>query len=377
MKGSDAVVTDNEKDLVQTEENISEEEIRNKKLQAINRRQKSYVSDTSAIRNTDEYGRTTKEEKRRRKAERMNEPKVKLNKKTFLRQRELIFITIPFLLYGIIFYYLPLGGWIMAFQNYKPKDGFASKFVGFDIFARLFNDDVFINVIRNTLMMGIINLVLSFGFAIGFALLLNEVRMTAPKKFVQTVSYLPHFLSWIIVVGIVRDMLSIDTGIVNEILVGLGIFKEPLNFFSKPELFWWIVGFSNVWKETGWNSIIYLAAITAINPEMYEAASLDGAGRLQKMWYVTLPGIKATIFILLLINIGNILNVGFEVQYLLKNGIVQAVSDTVDIYVLKWGISQGNFSIGTAAGIFKSVVSIILIYIANATAKAAGEERLF
>ena len=377
MKGSDAVVTDNEKDLLETEENASEEELRQKKMQAINRRQKAYVSDSSAKRNTDENGRTTKEEKRRRKAERLAEPKVKLNKKTFLRQKELIFLTIPFIIYGFVFYYLPLGGWIMAFQNYKPKDGLASKFVGLNVFIQLFSDNVFLGVIRNTLMMGIINLVLSFGFAIGFALLLNEVRLNAPKKFIQTVSYLPHFLSWIIAVGIVRDMLSMDSGIVNDLLVRFGILQEPMNFFSKPDLFWWIVGFSNVWKETGWNSIIYLAAITAINPEMYEAASLDGAGRLGKMWYVTLPGIKATIFILLLINIGNVLNVGFEVQYLLKNGLVQSVSDTVDIYVLKWGISQGNFSLGTAAGIFKSVVSIILIYIANSTAKAAGEERLF
>lgn len=383
MKGSDAAMTDKDKDLLATEDNTSEENIAAQKhMAAIERRQKAYASSKSSYakvkRTTDESGRTTREEKLRLKAAKRAEPKVQITKKTLLRQKELIIITIPFVLYGLLFYYAPLVGWIMAFQKYKPKDGLlGSKFVGFDVFIKLFRDNVFIGVIRNTLMMGIINLVLSFVFAIGFAMLLNEVRLRAPKKFAQTISYLPHFLSWIIVVGIVRDMLSIDHGIVNDILVGIGILKEPMNFFSNPNLFWWVVGFSNVWKETGWNSIIYLAAITAINPEMYEAASLDGAGRLGKMWYVTLPGIKATIFILLLINIGNILNVGFELQYLLKNGLVQSVADTIDIYVLKWGISQGDFSMGTAAGIFKSAVSIILIFLANSVAKATGEERLF
>ena len=320
----------------------------------------------------------SRKDKRKLRSERNAEPKVELSRRTLLRQRELILITIPFVLYGILFYYIPLGGWVMAFQKYKPQDGLlGSQWVGLDVFKHLFKEASFRLVFRNTLAMGIINLILSFVFAIGFALLLNEVRLRAPKRFVQTVSYLPHFLSWIIVVGIVRDMLSIEHGIINQILVGIGIFDKPLNFFSKPNLFWWIVGFSNVWKETGWNSIIYLAAITAINPEMYEAAALDGAGRFGKMWHVTLPGIKPTIFILLLINVGNVLNVGFEVQYLLTNGIVKSVSETIDIWVLYWGIGQGDFSLGTAAGIFKSIVSIILIYLANATAKAAGEERLF
>ncbi len=267
----------------------------------------------------------------------------------------------------------------MAFQKYKPAKGFFhSEFVGLDKFKFLFVDNTdFLKIIRNTLAMGIINLVLSFIFAIGFALILNEVIHKTPKKFVQTVSYLPHFLSMIIVCGILQDALSIDHGIVNEILVWLHILPEPINFFTYKGLFWWIVGFANVWKETGWNSIIYLAAITAISPDLYEAASIDGAGKLQKMIHITLPGIKPTIFILLLINIGNVLNAGFEIQYLLGNGLVQSVSQTIDIYVLKYGISQGDYSLGVAAGIFKSVVSIILIFLANHLAKAAGEERLF
>jgi len=316
---------------------------------------------------------------KRIKAEKVKAVKVKITWKEIKKQKELILLSIPFVAYVLLFSYAPLIGWVMAFQKYKPALGFFhSKFVGLDKFKFLFVDNAdFLRVIRNTLAMGIINLVLSFAFAIAFALLLNEVVHRAPKKFVQTVSYLPHFLSMIIVCGILQDALSIDHGIVNDILVKLHILKDPINFFTYKSLFWWIVGFANVWKETGWNSIIYLAAITAINPDLYEAASIDGAGRLRKMWNITLPGIKPTIFILLLINIGNVLNSGFEIQYLLTNGLVQSVSQTIDIYVLKFGISQCDYSLGTAAGIFKSIVSIILIFLANSAAKTAGEERLF
>ena len=205
---------------------------------------------------------------------------------------------------------------------------------------------------------------------------LNEVRNMFGKKLVQTVSYLPHFLSWIIVTGILHDALS-STGIINELLVNLGIVDSPINFFANPGYFWPIVAFANVWKETGWNAIVYLAAITSIDPSLYEAATLDGAGRWGKIWHVTLPGIKSTIMILLIMNIGNVLNAGFEVQYLLGNGLVKSVSETIDIYTLTWGISQNDYSLGTAAGIFKSVVAIILILGANWIAKRAGEDRLF
>ncbi|WP_185259712.1 ABC transporter permease [Anaerocolumna chitinilytica] len=313
------------------------------------------------------------------KGERVKRRNSDITWRKIVRQKELILLTIPFMIYVLIFNYVPIIGWLMAFQNYKPQDGFfGSEFVGLKWFKFLFVDNPdFIRTIRNTLAMGVINLVLSFLFAIGFAMILNEVVHKTPKKFVQTVSYLPHFLSMIIVCGILQDALSTDHGIINDFLINLHLLKQPVNFFTHKEYFWWIVGFANVWKETGWNSIIYLAAITAINPDLYEAASIDGAGRLRKMLHITLPGIKPTIFILLLINIGNVLNAGFEIQYLLSNGLVQSVSQTIDIYVLKFGISQCNYSLGTAAGIFKSVVSIILILLANAAAKAAGEERLF
>lgn len=305
------------------------------------------------------------------------EKKRNITWKEIKKQKVLIIWSLVIVAYGIIFCYLPLGGWLMAFQNYKPKDGLLhSAFVGMGKFKQLFSDDTFIRVIRNTLAMGVINLVVTFIAAIVFAILLNEVKSNGGKKSVQTISYLPHFLSWIIVTGILHDALS-SSGIVNELLLKLHILDQPLNFFAHPKYFWPIVAFANVWKETGWNAIIYLSAITAIDPSLYEAANMDGAGRWARIRYVTLPGIKPTIMILLLMNVGNVLNAGFEIQYLLGNGLVKSVSETIDIYVLKWGISQNDFSIGTAAGIFKSFVSIVLIVIANQIAKKNGEERLF
>lgn len=304
--------------------------------------------------------------------------KPKISLKQLKSQKTLILLAIPFIIYVIIFCYVPLGGWLMAFQNYKPKLGLlGSDFVGLDKFKFLFSNVQFLKIIRNTFAMGVINLALGTVTAVLFAILLSEFRFPRGKKLVQTISYLPHFLSWVIVTGIVFDVLSTENGIINEVLVNLHILDKPYNFLAEPKWFWWIVGFSYIWKETGWNSIIYLAAITSISPDLYEAASIDGAGRLAKIWHITLPGIKPTFFILLIMNIGNILNAGFEVQYLLGNGLVQSVSQTIDIYVLKYGISQADYSLGTAAGIFKSVVSLALIVIANQIAKKMGEEHLF
>lgn len=312
-----------------------------------------------------------------KRSKKENNMSVSVTRKNLVKQRVLLIWATVFMVYGLVFYYIPLGGWIMAFQNYKPKTGLLhSKFVGLGKFQFLFEDQTFLKVIRNTLGMGILNLVCTFVMAILFAILLNEVRSRLAKKTIQTISYLPHFLSWIIVTGILHDALSAN-GIINELLVKAHIISSPISFFSVPELFWPIVAFANIWKETGWNAIIYLAAITSIDPSLYEAAAIDGAGRWAKIKYITLPGIRPTIMILLLMNIGNILNAGFEIQYLLGNGLIKNVSDTIDIYVLTWGISQSDYSLGTAAGIFKSVVAIILIVIANGVAKRTGEERLF
>ena len=281
------------------------------------------------------------------------------------------------IIYGIIFYYVPLVGWLTAFQDYKPAQGITgSAWIGLKKFQFLFSDKTFWLALRNTVAMGVINLVLSFVTAIAFALLLNEVRSMLAKRFVQTISYMPHFLSMIIVTAIVHDALSAE-GAVNELLMNLHIVDKAIPFFSIKQYFWGIVGFTNIWKETGWNAIIYLAAITSIDPALYEAADIDGAGRWAKMRYITLPSLKPTIMILLIINVGNVLNAGFELQYILGNDVIRSVSDTIDIYVLRWGIKQFDFSLGTAAGIFKSAVSIILVVLANQTSKWAGEERLF
>lgn len=298
--------------------------------------------------------------------------------KMILKQKQLILLTLPFVVYAIIFYYLPLKGWVMAIQNYKPAAKSNQIFVAWNKFITLLSDKDFIMAFRNTIAMSLINLVLSFAFAIGFALLLNEVVNIKGKKLVQTVSYLPHFLSWIIVAAIVKNVLAVDGGVLNEILVKLGATDSPINFFAIDKYFWWIIGFSVIWKETGWNSIIYLASITSINPDLYEAAAIDGAGRFKKMIHITLPGIRSTIFVLLIINLGMITNSGFEAQLQLKNDLIKKTAEVIDTYVLNKSFFVGaDFSIGTAAGIFRSIISILLVSIANRTAKAFDQERLY
>ncbi|WP_163877884.1 ABC transporter permease [Paenibacillus favisporus] len=302
---------------------------------------------------------------------------VSLSWKTLKAQKQLIFMSVPIAIYLIIFSYVPVWGWLMAFQNYRPALSFWKQdWVGLQQFRFLFQDDAFFGVLRNTIAMSFINLVLGFVTAIALALLLNEIKVRFFKRTVQTISYLPHFLSWVIAAGIVATSLSVDDGIVNTVLMKLHLIDQPVMWLSKGHYFWGIVGLSNVWKEVGWNTIIYLAAITSIDPSLYEAASIDGAGRFHKMRYVTLPGIKSTFIILLIMNIGHILDAGFEVQYLLGNGLVVDWSQTIDIFVLKYGISMGNYSLATAAGIFKTIVSVILVFIANSIAKRLGEERL-
>ncbi|WP_024832832.1 ABC transporter permease [Ruminiclostridium josui] len=301
----------------------------------------------------------------------------KLTWNTIVKQKQLIFMSVPMLIYILIFSYVPIWGWLMAFQNYKPAKGFfEQKWVGLQNFKYLFKDENFIRDFRNTICMSFINLILSYVTAIILALLLNEIKNVFFKRTVQTVSYLPHFLSWVIVTGIVATSLSTEGGIVNILFMKLGIIDSPINWLSEGKYFWGIVGATNVWKELGWNTIIYLGAITAIDPALYEAAGLDGAGRFRKMWHVTLPGIKATFVVLLIMSIGHVMEAGFEIQYLLGKGPVLDWSETIDIYVIKYGINQFNYSLATAAGIFKSVIAIIMLFIANNVAKRLGEERL-
>ena len=302
-------------------------------------------------------------------------------KRTFFeklgRQRQLLFMSLPIILYVILFTYVPLWGWTIAFQNYRPARSFANQqWVGLEWFKFLFADHVFRQTIRNTIAMSLINTTLGFITAIGFALLLNEVRKLLFKRFIQTISYLPHFLSWVIVTGLVSSMLTTDGGAINSVFMALGFIKEPVFWLGESKYFWGIVGVTYVWKEVGWNTIIYLAAMAGVDPNLYEAADIDGANRYQKMWRITLPSIKPTIIILLIMSVGRILDAGFEMQYLMRNGLVLDVSDTIDIYVLIFGMSRNNFSLATAAGMFKNVVNIILIFVANEIAKRAGEERL-
>jgi len=293
------------------------------------------------------------------------------------RQRQILYMSLPIILYIILFVYVPLWGWTMAFQRYKPQNSFfKQQWIGLEWFKFLFDDKVFLKTLRNTVAMSVINTSLGFITAIGFALLLNEVKNILFKRAIQTISYLPHFLSWVIVTGLVSSMLTTDNGAINNAFMALGFIKEPVLWLAEPNYFWGIVGVTYVWKEVGWNTIIYLAAIAGIDPNLYEAAEIDGCNRYQKMWRITLPCIKPTIIILLIMSVGHILDAGFELQYLLRNGLVMDVSDTLDIYVLIYGLSRSNYSLATAAGMIKNIVNISLIFIANEIAKRAGEERL-
>lgn len=293
------------------------------------------------------------------------------------KQKSLILMSVPFVLYIILFRYIPLWGWTMAFQNYKPSRSFFQQtWVGFKWFGELFHSEEFLRSLRNTIGMSLISTALGYISAILVAVFLNEVRNVAAKRFVQTVSYLPHFLSWIIVTSLVANVLSVEDGVINNILMGLHIVKEPVKFLSIPRYFWHIIGWTYVWKEVGWNTIVYLGAMTAIDPCLYEAAQIDGCGRLRKIWHITLPGIKPTIIIMLIMSAGHILSANFEMPYLLRNGMIEDVASTVDIYVLKYGFKLFNFSLATAAGIFTNAVNIILLIVANTIAKKSGEERL-
>lgn len=289
--------------------------------------------------------------------------------KTIRRQKYLILMIFPFVVWLIIFRYIPLWGWITAFQNYKPGIPiFQQQWVGLKYFKEMFSDPEFYLVMRNTLAMSLLGLIFGFPLPIILAILINEIRHNTFKRTVQTISYLPHFVSWVIVASIVHAMLAPD-GVVNYALLKLGLIKQPILFFGEPKYFWWIVVFSDIWKEVGWNTIIFLAAMTAINPELYEAAEVDGASRFRKIWHITLPGIMPTIIMILILSIGNIINIGFERQFLLRTSAVRNVSDVIDLYALDYGIRAGRFSFGTAAGIFKSVISLILLFSANKLSK--------
>jgi putative aldouronate transport system permease protein len=213
--------------------------------------------------------------------------------------------------------------------------------------------------------MSFLSLIVGYTVPILFAILLNEVRVMSIKRTMQTISYLPHFVSWVIVAGLVTKMLSTDGGIINQLLLTLHVIDKPIQFMAQGKWFWGIVTVSDMWKETGWNSIIYLAAISGIDPELYEAATMDGAGRFRRIWHITLPGIRQTIMVMMILSIGWLMSIGFEKQFLLGNPIVKDYSEVLDLYVLNYGINLGRFSYGTAVGMFNSLVSIVLLFSAN------------
>ena len=293
-------------------------------------------------------------------------------------QWQLALMSVPIFLYVLLFNYFPMWGWVNAFKDYGNRKLVAkgiTPWIGLNNFKWLFSRPDFFEAIRNTLAMSVINLVFGTVSAVLLAVLLNEVRQKTFKKTVQTVTYLPHFLSMVIVVAMAQNIFA-SNGPVNALLQALHIVKEPVFWLGEGKHFWWLVGVINVWKEVGWGTIIYISAMTSIDPALYEAASIDGAGRFQRILHVTLPGIKSTFVILLIMNIGHLMEAGFEIQYLLGNGLTAAYSRTIDIFVLEYGTQMMDFGVATAAGIFKSVVAIILLIGANFISKRLGEETL-
>ncbi|CAM4296071.1 MAG: ABC transporter permease subunit [Paenibacillus macerans] len=277
----------------------------------------------------------------------------------------------------IVFNYVPMYGIIIAFKEYNIVRSVAeAPWVGFDHFKEFFQDDNFVNVMKNTLGISLIKLIVGFPLPIIFALFLNEMRSVRFKKAVQTISYLPHFLSWVVLGGILTTWLS-DVGIINDLLLALHLIQEPISYLAEPSYFWGIVVASDVWKELGWSAIIYLAAITSISPEMYEAATIDGAGRFQKMWYITLPSIKATISILFILAVGGVLNSNFDQILVLRNALNESASNVIDIYVYQTGMLSGRYSYSTAVGLFKSVIALILLLLANRVTKKLNDTSLF
>jgi len=297
--------------------------------------------------------------------------------KTLLDQKYLLLMSVPFFIWVIVFRYLPLWGWTMAFQNYRPgKSFFEQKWVGLDQFRMLFNEADFFISLRNTIAMSFLGLTIGFILPIIFALMLNEVRNMAFKKTIQTVSYLPHFISWVIAASMITSMLSTDGGVVNDILTKVFGMDKPVPFMSTPKAFWFIYLAADMWKEVGWYAIIHLAAIAGVDQELYEAATVDGCGRIKRIWHVTIPGISPTLIVMLIMNIGWLMSIGFERQFLLGNSIVEEYSRTVDLYALRYGLSMSRYSYGTAIGMFQSVVSIIMVILANKLAKRIGKGQI-
>lgn len=291
-------------------------------------------------------------------------------------------MVIPALILLALFRYGPMFGIVMAFQEFDVFEGFlGSRFVGFEHFVRFFQYRNFWQIMRNTLVISFLKLTLGFSAPIILALFINEVQIAPLKRFFQTVSYLPHFISWVIVGGMIISLLSVGNGSVNILLEALGIIDEPVNWLSESQYFWAILILSNVWKDVGFGSIIYLAAIAGIHSELYESAQIDGANRFQMMMRITLPSIRPQIIILFILAVGRFLEAGFEDILMLtnygRNTIVRPVSEVIATYVFRVGIENARYSYAAAAGLFRSVVNATMLVAANYLSKRYSETSLW
>ena len=296
----------------------------------------------------------------------------------FYRQRYVHLFVLPALVYLIVFKYIPIFGMQIAFKEYSFRKGiFGSAWAGLKQFEQLFSDVTLWPAVKNTLVISVLKLVIGFPLPIVFALLMNEMRFTKLKRTLQTISYFPHFIAYSVVALMLSNMLSV-TGVVNSLLVSLGLLQEPYLFLGNAGAFKWIAVFTDVWKTTGWNSIIYFSALTAISPELYEAATIDGANRFQRIWNITLPCIKSTIIMLWIMRVGSIVNgANFDLSYLLSNDLNRLGAEILPTYVLKTGISLGRFSYATALGMVQSAVSLLLVLGANVVSNRLAGEGLF
>ena len=285
--------------------------------------------------------------------------------------KALYLMLVPGILYYIIFHYAPMAGIVIAFKDFDIFSGiWSSEWVGFDHFRQLFGSDAFFRVFRNSLCVSFYKLAVCFPVPIVLAIMLNEVRNRKFQRTLQTVVYLPYFLSWVVIAGIVTNLLSPSDGIVNVLIKALG--GAPVNFLASKEKFRTILVLSDLWHGMGWNTIIFLAALTNIDPQLYEAARIDGAGKLQQILHITLPGLKSTIIVLLLMKIGNLMNNGFEQIFLLYNPNVYEVADVFETYVYRIGLVDTRYDFATAVGLFKSCISFVMLVCANKLARVFG-----
>ena len=288
--------------------------------------------------------------------------------KSLRRDRQLVFMLIPVVIFFAVFSYYPLYGILIAFKDYSISRGIlGSPWAGLRYFRQFFSSPYFGRLLRNTVLISVYSLLWGFPAPILFALLLNEFKDGKFKRLIQTVSYLPHFISLVVICGILIDIFSPQGGVVNSLLYSLT--GKRINFFGEPEWFRTMYVGSGVWQEFGWNSIIYLAAITGINPDLYEAARIDGAGRLRQIWHVTLPGIKPTILTLLILNLGNIMSVGYEKIILLYSPTTYETADVISTYVYRTGLLSQQYSYAGAVGLFNSAINIAILVLCNFAGK--------